>query len=111
MYYDIYKFFNTILIEYFYNKLSYETVEISNQLINSLSGIYYNIKWDNKYYVDIFPNNTKIADKIVYTGKIDEYFGYKFGKLENRTIRWDNEVKNIANFQGAYIINELHELN
>ena len=47
----------------------------------------------------------KIADKIVYTGKIDEYFGYKFGKLEYRTVRWDNEVKNVANFQDAPVIN------
>ena len=48
----------------------------------------------------------KLADKIVYTGKIDEYFGYKFGKLEYRTVRWDNEVKDVANFQGAAVINQ-----
>ena len=47
----------------------------------------------------------KIADKIVYTGKIDEYFGYKFGKLQYRTVRWDNEVKDVENFQGAAVIN------
>ena len=47
----------------------------------------------------------KIADKIVYTGKIDEYFGYKFGKLE-LTVRWDNEIKEVANFQGAAVINQ-----
>ena len=48
----------------------------------------------------------KMADKIVYTGKIDEYFGYKFGKLEYRTVRWDNEIKEMANFQGAAVINQ-----
>ena len=48
----------------------------------------------------------KIADKIVYTGKIDEYFGYKFGKLEYRTVRLDNEIKDIANYQGAAVINQ-----
>ena len=48
----------------------------------------------------------KIADKIVYTGKIDEYFGYKFGKLEYRTVRWDTEIKEVANFQGAAVINQ-----
>jgi len=47
----------------------------------------------------------KLADKIVYTGKIDEYFGYKFGKLQYRTVRWENEVKDIENFQGEAIIN------
>ena len=53
----------------------------------------------------------KIPDKIVYNGKIDEYFGYKFGKLEYRTVRWDNEVKNIVNFQGAYIIISMTYMN
>ena len=48
----------------------------------------------------------KMADKIVYTGKIDEYFGYRFGKLEYRTVRWDNEIKEMANFQGAAVINQ-----
>jgi len=48
----------------------------------------------------------KMADKIVYTGKIDEYFGYKFGKLQYRTVRWDTEIKNVANFQGAAVINQ-----
>ena len=48
----------------------------------------------------------KMADKIVYTGKIDKYFGYRFGKLEYRTVRWDNEIKEMANFQGAAVINQ-----
>ena len=46
-----------------------------------------------------------IADKIVYTGKIDEYFNYKFGKLEYRTVRWDNEVIDVDNYQGNAVIN------
>ena len=47
----------------------------------------------------------KIADKIVYTGKIDEYFNYKYGKLEYRTVRWDNEIKDTDNYQGNAVIN------
>ena len=47
----------------------------------------------------------KLADKIVYTGKIDEYFDYKFGKLEYRTVRWDNEIKDTDNYQGNAVIN------
>eukprot|EP00833_Pecoramyces_ruminatium_P010556 jgi/Orpsp1_1/1184588/evm.model.c7180000090124.1 len=47
----------------------------------------------------------KVADKIVYTGKIDEYFDYKFGKLEYRYVRWESEVKDTSNFQGAAVIN------
>ena len=48
---------------------------------------------------------SKIADKIVYTGKIDEYFNYKFGKLEYRTVRWDNEIIDSENYQGNAVIN------
>ena len=47
----------------------------------------------------------KMEDKIVYTGKIDEYFDYKFGKLEYRTVRWENEVKDVENYQGAAVMN------
>ena len=47
----------------------------------------------------------KLADKIVYTGKIDEYFDYKYGKLEYRTVRWDNVIKDTDNFQGNAVIN------
>ena len=46
-----------------------------------------------------------IADKIVYTGKIDEYFDYKYGKLEYRTVRWDNEIIDTDNYQGNAVIN------
>ena len=48
---------------------------------------------------------SSLADKIVYTGKIDEYFDYKFGKLEYRTVRWDNEIKDTDNYQGNAVIN------
>ncbi|KAG4097280.1 UDP-galactopyranose mutase [Neocallimastix lanati (nom. inval.)] len=48
----------------------------------------------------------KIADKIVYTGKIDEYFGYKYGKLQYRTVRWDTEILEVANYQGTAVINQ-----
>ena len=47
----------------------------------------------------------KLADKIVYTGKIDEYFDYKYGKLEYRTVRWENEIKDTDNYQGNAVIN------
>jgi UDP-galactopyranose mutase len=47
----------------------------------------------------------KLADKIVYTGKIYEYFDYKYGKLEYRTVRWDNEIKDTDNYQGNAVIN------
>jgi UDP-galactopyranose mutase len=44
------------------------------------------------------------ADALVYTGKIDEYFDYRFGELEYRSLRFENEVLD-GDFQGAAIVN------
>lgn len=46
-----------------------------------------------------------LAHKIIYTGKIDEYFEYKFGKLEYRSLHFDHEILNTANFQGNAVVN------
>lgn len=46
-----------------------------------------------------------VADKIVFTGKIDEFYGYKFGKLEYRTVRFETETLDMQNFQGNAVIN------
>lgn len=46
-----------------------------------------------------------VAKKIVFTGKIDEYFGYRYGKLEYRTVRFETEVIDTANYQGNAVIN------
>lgn len=58
--------------------------------------------------VDFFSDRKKwedIAEKIVFTGKIDEFFGYRFGKLEYRTVRFENEIYDIQNYQGNAVIN------
>jgi UDP-galactopyranose mutase len=47
----------------------------------------------------------KLSDKIVFTGKIDEYFEYKYGKLEYRSLEFENKILNIKNFQGNGVIN------
>ena len=47
----------------------------------------------------------KSATKIVYTGKIDEFFGYKFGKLEYRSLHFENELLEMSNFQGNAVVN------
>ena len=44
-------------------------------------------------------------DKIVFTGKIDEFYDYRYGKLEYRTVRFENEVLNTSNYQGLAQIN------
>lgn len=58
--------------------------------------------------VDFFEDREKweaIADKIVFSGKIDEYFGYRFGKLQYRTVRFETEVLDTPNHQGSAIVN------
>ena len=47
----------------------------------------------------------KLADKIVYTGPIDAYFEYKLGYLEYRSVRFENELLDIPNFQGNAAVN------
>ena len=46
-----------------------------------------------------------VAEKIVYTGAIDEYFDYKLGKLEWRTVRFEEEVLDMPNYQGNAVMN------
>lgn len=47
----------------------------------------------------------EIADKLVYTGAIDEYFDYCYGKLEYRTVRFEMETLDTANYQGNAVVN------
>ena len=46
-----------------------------------------------------------VADKVIYTGPIDAYFGYKLGYLEYRSVRFENEVLDMPNFQGNAAVN------
>lgn len=58
--------------------------------------------------VDFFENRNyweNIAEKIVFTGKIDEFYDYKFGKLEYRTVRFEEELHNCCNYQGNAVVN------
>ena len=47
----------------------------------------------------------QLASKIIYTGPIDQFFEYKFGALEYRSIRFENEVLGVPNFQGVAVVN------
>ena len=58
--------------------------------------------------VDFFENREywkSIAEKIVFTGKIDEFYQYQFGKLEYRTVRFEEEIHDTPNYQGNAVIN------
>ena len=46
-----------------------------------------------------------LAERIVYTGAIDAYFDYKLGALEYRSVRFENEVLDMPNFQGNAAVN------
>ena len=45
------------------------------------------------------------CSKILYTGKLDEYYDYRFGKLEYRTVRFEEEILDIPNYQGNAVMN------
>lgn len=58
--------------------------------------------------IDFFTNRVHweaIAEKIVFTGKIDEFYEYRFGKLEYRTVKFEEEIHNCSNYQGNAVIN------
>jgi UDP-galactopyranose mutase len=46
-----------------------------------------------------------LADKVVYTGTIDSYFHYQYGKLEYRSLRFETEVLDEENYQGVAVVN------
>ncbi len=46
-----------------------------------------------------------LADKVIYTGPIDAYFGYRLGNLEYRSVRFETELLDIPNFQGNAAVN------
>ena len=74
-----------------------------NKLINGLlEGI------ETRPNTDFFVNRSyfeSIADKVVYTGKIDEYYDYRFGQLDYRTVRFETEILECANYQGTSVVN------
>ena len=61
-----------------------------------------------KLNTDFFDNRQhweQIVDKVLYTGKLDEYFDYCYGKLEYRTVRFEEEILDMPNFQGNAVMN------
>ncbi len=46
-----------------------------------------------------------MADKLVYTGPLDEYFGYRYGRLDWRTVSFKTRIENVANYQGNAVVN------
>ena len=59
----------------------------------------------NTDYFDFIKQNQNIAAKTVYTGAIDEFFEYKLGALEYRSVRFENEILDTDNYQGNAVVN------
>lgn len=58
--------------------------------------------------VNFFENReelSSLASKIIYTGPLDQYYDYCFGKLSWRTVKFDTEVLRVENYQGNAIVN------
>ena len=57
---------------------------------------------------DFFDNRgywESVAGKIVFTGRIDRFYEYRFGKLDYRTVRFETEIKDTPNYQGNAVVN------
>jgi UDP-galactopyranose mutase len=74
----------------------------TKMVANLLDGI------DVQLNEDYLVNRAKwdaLADKVVYTGAVDAFFDYSLGNLEYRSVRFENEVLDIPNFQGNAAVN------
>lgn len=74
-----------------------------NKLINGLlDGV------ETRLEVDFFKDRTELmamAHQLVFTGKIDEFFDYRYGKLEYRSLEFKHEILDMENYQGNAVIN------
>lgn len=59
----------------------------------------------NEDYLDKKDEYDAMAEKVVYTGAIDAYFDYRLGNLEYRSVRFENEILDISNYQGNAAVN------
>ena len=69
---------------------------------NMLDGIEVRL---NEDYLEDKAGWDKLADKVIYTGPIDAYFSFSLGNLEYRSVRFENELLDIPNFQGNAAVN------
>lgn len=77
-------------------------VGYTKMVANLLDGI--DVQLNEDYLVDRAKWDA-LADKVVYTGAIDAFFNYSLGNLEYRSVRFENEVLDIPNFQGNAAVN------
>lgn len=56
-------------------------------------------------YKEFIKENPDIAEKTIYTGMIDEFFDYKLGALQYRSVRFETEILDMENYQGNAVVN------
>lgn len=89
---------------YFNDKYQGIPVGGYNQLIDGLlEGI--ECETGKDFFHSEYKDWKKYADKLVYTGAIDEYFGYSLGKLDWRTVSFKTRIENTPNYQGNAVVN------
>ena len=92
---------------------SYQGIPIGgyNKLIEGLLN-----SCDTAVGIDFFNNSDRLplantgrwkelADKLVFTGKIDEFYGYRYGKLDYRSLRFEHDIHDVPNHQGNAVVN------
>lgn len=85
---------------------SYQGIPVGgfNLLINGLlQGI--ETKTGADFFNSEYHDWQRLADKLVYTGRLDEFFNYKFGKLNWRTVSFKTHVEDTPNYQGNAVVN------
>jgi UDP-galactopyranose mutase len=85
---------------------SYQGIPIGgyNKLIEGLlNGV--ETKTNIDFFNSEFHDWKKFADKLVYTGQIDEFFDYKYGRLNWRTVSFKTRVEDKPNYQGNAVVN------
>lgn len=78
------------------------TAGYTNMIERMLEGIEVRLNVDYLKNKSLYEN---IAEKIIYTGAVDEYFDYRFGELEYRSLRFETEILDIENYQGTAGVN------
>lgn len=82
----------------------------TNMLYNMVDGIKINLNTPKDYYKKILNTNSNL---IIYTGKIDDYFDYAYGKLEYRSLRFEHSIEpinNLYSWEYGSTINECNKL-
>ena len=69
---------------------------------NMLEGI--EVRLDTDYLAEKETYDA-MAEQVIYTGPVDAYFGYSLGTLEYRSVRFEQEIMDISNYQGNAVVN------